>query len=199
MAGFIGSANLLPGTMGYSDGVGGITLPSGRRLIAQPVGQSMPEGSAVTMMLRPERMRAEAGTADDGTAISGRVLHAIFQGSTVRLVVHSDDNLELIATVEADDELPPLDRGSPVTLRWSNDAVYLLQGRSAVVGATTTDVDEVQASLDGVDPVKPGSAADEEQEGSGFGRRALLAGAGVLGAAAVVGGVLAVKIGRAHV
>ena len=36
-------------------------------------------------------------------------------------------------------------------LGWAPDAPYLLRGRSIVVGATSTDVDEVQAALDGTD------------------------------------------------
>ena len=43
--------------------------------------------------------------------------------------------------------------GDAITLRWGPDAPYLLRGRSAVVGATTTDVDEVQAALDGTEVV----------------------------------------------
>ena len=109
------------------------------------------DGEKCTVMVRPERLNPSQGAAGDGRSIDGEVQVAIFQGSTVRLVVKSSDGLELISSVEADDDLPALDAGTPITLRWHPDATYLLKGRSAVVGATTTDVDEVEAALDGVD------------------------------------------------
>ena len=77
-------------------------------------------------------------------------------------------------------------------MRWAPDAPYLLRGRSAVVGATTTDVDEVQASLDGTELATPGAGplptAPPDRR---LGRRALIVGGAVAGAAVVVGGVLA--------
>jgi spermidine/putrescine transport system substrate-binding protein len=89
----------------------------------------------------------------------------------------------------AHDELPPPQPGSPIALGWTPDAPYLLRGRSAIVGATTTDVDEVQASLDGQEVVTmPEDAAPPERH---FGRRALIVGGALAGTAAVVGGVLA--------
>ena len=97
--------------------------------------------------------------------------------------------VKLISSVEADDDLPALDAGTPITLRWHPDATYLLKGRSAVVGATTTDVDEVEAALDGVD-MNAAPEAHEHHAAGKLGRRALLVGGSVLGAAAVVGGVL---------
>ncbi|HNJ98087.1 MAG TPA: polyamine ABC transporter ATP-binding protein, partial [Ilumatobacteraceae bacterium] len=193
VAGFIGSANLLPGSLSTAGGSPAVVLDSGRRLSVN-AGSDARDGDPVTLMLRPERLNAVPAGTDDGRSVEGTIQHAIFAGSTVRLVVHTSDHMELIATVEADDDLPPLHTGSPITLRWSADAGYLLRGRSVVVGATTTDVDEVQASLDGKEMVDKGKS-DDGDLGSGIGRRALLVGGGLVGAAAVVGGVLAVTGG----
>jgi spermidine/putrescine transport system substrate-binding protein len=67
------------------------------------------------------------------------------------------------------------------------------------VGATTTDLDEVQATLDGrlAGDTAPASEAPGGAERR-FGRRALLVGGGLVGAAAVVGGVAALT-GRGSV
>jgi spermidine/putrescine transport system ATP-binding protein len=193
VAGFIGSANLLPGSLSTADGRPAVVLDSGRRLLVTAPGDAR-DGDPVTLMLRPERLNASAGGRPaDERSVDGTVQHAIFAGSTVRLIVHTSDHMELIATVEADDDLPPLETGSPITLSWSADAGYLLRGRSAVVGATTTDVDEVQASLDGVELGEGKGAGDDGDHR--FGRRALLVGGGLVGAAAVVGGVLALTGG----
>jgi spermidine/putrescine transport system substrate-binding protein len=103
------------------------------------------------------------------------------------------DGTEVVAAVDTDDDTPTPQVGEPITLRWAPDAPYLLRGRSAVVGATTTDVDEVQASLDGTElttATEPATAAPPPEHR--FGRRALIAGGAVAGAAIVIGGVLAV-------
>ena len=194
VAGFIGSANMMPGALDTSSGSPIAVLDSGRRLAVKSSGE-VRDGDPVTVMIRPERMHAVAGGGGtDEHSIDGVVTHGIFQGSTVRLVVQSSEGYELIATVEDDDDLPDITPGSPITLRWSNEAGYLLRGRSQVVGATTTDVDEVQASLDGVE-MGIGKPKDDGDGGNGLGRRALLVGGGLVGAAVVVGGVLALTGG----
>ena len=49
----------------------------------------------------------------------------------------------------------------PITCAGRPALPYLLQGRSAIVGATTTDVDEVQATLDGKDVATVTAAVGE--------------------------------------
>lgn len=188
VAGFIGSANLLPGEFVRTDSQASVKLDSGPQLSA-PEWIDIPDGEPVTVMVRPERISVDTLPAGDGRSMAGIVDNAIFQGSTVRLIAHTPDNVEMIASLEADDDLPSLEIGAPITLRWAADAPFVLRGRSQVIGATTTDVDEVQASLDGVDL---GAKKAEAGEPNKYGRRALLVGGAVAGVAAVVGGVLAV-------
>jgi spermidine/putrescine transport system substrate-binding protein len=187
VAGFIGSANLLPGAV--ADGaVSAVQLDTGARIEVPEVG-GQGAGSPVTVMIRPERLNAVASPVE-GRSLTGTISDVIFEGSWIRLIVHLPDHTEVMATADPDDDLPGLTAGAPITLSWSQDAPYVLAGRSAIVGATTTDVDEVQAALDG----KTGESDDGSgsEGGSRFGRRALLAGAGVAGAAVVVAGVLKV-------
>ena len=140
-------------------------------------------------MLRPERLNL--GANGDGI-VTGTVRDVIYQGSERRLIIDLTDRTEVIASVDADDaagSIAPRRRG---LADWAADAPYLLRGRSAVIGATTTDVDEVQASLDGAEVTPTATAPPEPPPERRFGRRALIIGGGVVGAAAVVGGVLAV-------
>ena len=66
----------------------------------------------------------------------------------------------------------------------------MLAGRSGIVGATTTDVDEVQATMEGKDVTTGAKAADTGTEsGGGIGRRKFLIGGGIV-AAGAVGAVL---------
>ncbi len=193
VAGFIGSANLLPGTLeGAGSAAPTVVLDSGMRIAVASSGNAF-EGDPVTIMLRPERLMAVKGAPSDGRSVSGIIRDVIFQGSDIRLLVDLPDGTEVVAKVESDDDLPPLDPGTPISLGWAADAPYLLRGRSIVVGATSTDVDEVQASLDGTEIAGTAVTADTAQApDKQFGRRALIVGAGLAGAAVVVGGVLAV-------
>ncbi len=197
VAGFIGSANLLPGTLeSADDGAARVLLDSG---VAVEVGRPTEArpGDPVTVMLRPERL-AIANGDNGGRVLSGVVAEVIYQGSERRLIVDLADGTEVVASVDTDDGAPAVEQGAPVSLAWAPDAPYLLRGRSAVVGATTTDVDEVQAALDGAEAVPGGGAAARVAEPPPerkFGRRALIAGGAVAGAAVVVGGVVAVTGG----
>jgi spermidine/putrescine transport system ATP-binding protein len=189
VAGFIGSANLLPGTLVGVDPAGAtVRLDSGVLVPVQGVTPAH-AGDPVTVMLRPERLNL--GNNGDGI-VEGTVRDVIYQGSERRLIIDLTDGTEVIASVDA--ASGAIAAGDHTSLTWAPDAPFLLRGRSAVVGATTTDVDEVQAALDGTE-VTTGSTTTEpiapppERK---FGRRALIAGGAVVGAAAVIGGVLAV-------
>ncbi len=191
VAGFIGSANLLPGTLESVDGTRALVRLDNDVLVEVRGATLANVGDPVTVMLRPERLGATTGASGDGRSLAGVVANVIFQGSERRLIVELGDGTELVANIDADDDaarrrLPAM----PITLRWAPDAPYLLRGRSAVVGATTTDVDEVQAALDGKEVVARADDAAPPPERR-FGRRALIAGGAVAGAAVVIGGVLA--------
>jgi spermidine/putrescine transport system substrate-binding protein len=187
VAGFIGSANLLPGTLdGVSPTGATVRLDSGVVVGVQGVTEAR-AGDPVTVMLRPERL--SLGPNGDGL-VRGTVKDVIYQGSERRLIVGLADHTEVIASVDADDGAQAVAPGDAVSLTWAADAPYLLRGRSAVVGATTTDVDEVQASLDGAEVVTAAESVEAPPERH-FGRRALIGGGIVVGAAAVIGGVVA--------
>jgi spermidine/putrescine transport system ATP-binding protein len=194
VAGFIGSANLLPGTLdSVNDGRARVRLDNGT--VVETIGATLAQvGDPVTVMLRPERLSPRADGAADGRAVSGAVRQVIFQGSELRLLVDLSDGTEVVATVEPDGATASLQPGAPIALGWGPDAPYLLRGRSAIVGATTTDVDEVQATLEGKEVVtKPSDTAPPPERR--LGRRALIVGGAVAGTAAVIGGVLAVTGG----
>ena len=193
VAGFIGSANLLPGRLeGAGSGSPTVVLDSGIRMAVPASGDAF-EGDPVTVMLRPERLTAIRGEAPDGRSVNGSIRDVIFQGSEIRLLVDLADGTEVVAKVESDDDLPPLEPGTLITLGWAPDAPYLLRGRSVVVGATSTDVDEVQAALDGTELVGAAATADTHGE-RGVSRRTLLIGGGIV-AAGAVGAVILSGVG----
>jgi spermidine/putrescine ABC transporter ATP-binding subunit len=197
VAGFIGSANLLPGTLeSVTPTAAAVRLDSGLVVAVDGATEARP-GDPVTVMLRPERLLL--GRGGDDRTVDATVKDVIYQGSDRRLLVDLADGTEVVANVDTDHGAPAVVPGDRIALSWAPDAPYLLRGRSAVIGATTTDVDEVQAALDGSEittaTTATAAAAEEAHRERRFGRRALIAGGAVAGAAVVVGGVLAVTGG----
>ena len=73
----------------------------------------------------------------------------IFQGASVRLIARMADGTELVCHVEAGADLPFLRPGDQIWMAWDRGAPYALSGWPPRAGATSIDVDQVQAALDG--------------------------------------------------
>jgi spermidine/putrescine transport system ATP-binding protein len=146
VAGFIGSANLLPATVtGTSDGVVHARLRAGAEVAVSADHARFAHGRTVTAMVRPERLQLTATEPPTTEKLDAVVTEAIFQGSSSKIIAKTTDGTEMIADLEADDgRVRPGDR---VWITWSPGSVYLLAEETAIIGATTTDVDEVEASL----------------------------------------------------
>jgi spermidine/putrescine transport system ATP-binding protein len=199
VAGFIGSANLLPGRLEQRGGAPVAVLDAGVRLAVDDPGGAR-DGDAITVMLRPERITLDADPVHlgDGRSLPATVKEVIFQGSSLRMVADVADapeETELVVTIEIDDRTPELRSGDLVSLHWPAGSEYVLRGRSEIIGATTTDLDEVQATMDGKDIAQArqddASAPPSQPRVS---RRAALIGGGVV-AAGAIGAVLLSGVG----
>jgi ABC-type Fe3+/spermidine/putrescine transport system ATPase subunit len=89
VAGFIGNINLLSGRAAGSN-----TVDCGSATLAAT--GAAPAGAAVTVALRPERLRLDPTGAVD-TVLPMTVAHVVYQGETVRYILKSDAGLELQA------------------------------------------------------------------------------------------------------
>jgi spermidine/putrescine transport system ATP-binding protein len=149
VAGFIGSANLLPGEVTAIDGDDTVvTLRNGETIRA--VSQSdHPVGSPVSVMLRPERLHATTSPDDGGRSIDGTVRDLVFQGATARLDCVLADGSDVVANVPAGTNLPFLRPGETVHLGWDHGAAYLLPGWPQHAGVTSTDLDSLDLQTDG--------------------------------------------------
>jgi spermidine/putrescine transport system ATP-binding protein len=152
VAGFIGSANLLPGRVSAHDGEDTVVDLAGGTTIRARASTRPAVGTPVSLMLRPERLHVVPAGGDDphgtdGRRLSGAVTQVIFQGAAVRLAVVLDDGTEVVTLVDPDAELPFLRPGDAVGVSWRPDAGFLLLGWPARAGASDTDVDEVEAAL----------------------------------------------------
>ena len=148
VAGFIGSANLLAGTV---DSVSGteyvVTLKSGSKVKVQHHGSTFSAGAHVSLMLRPEALNPVAGSRGDGQSLNGTLTDRVYEGATDRLVVRLADGTELVCLTDSDANVAHKVVGDNVTIDWQPQAGYLLAGWPEVSGATTTNVDQVEAAL----------------------------------------------------
>ncbi|MFT6763357.1 MAG: spermidine/putrescine transport system ATP-binding protein [Candidatus Aldehydirespiratoraceae bacterium] len=145
VAGFIGSANLLPGEVRGLDGDDVVVeLTSGATVRARTSGDHQLD-DPVSLMLRPERLRASAEPSANGRSIVGTVTDLVFQGATARLGLRLADGSEVIATVATGSDLPFLLPGAPVHVEWDPGAAYVLAGWPSRPGSTANDIDTLEA------------------------------------------------------
>ncbi len=95
VARFVGSMNELPATVSdtHTAVVSGVTIP----IAANPGAAGVANGAAVRLLIRPEDMHLDAGTADAGTAehrhlpvLPGTIVLNSFQGATTVVSVQLD-------------------------------------------------------------------------------------------------------------
>lgn len=147
VAGFIGSANLLPGTIASTDGGSTRVDLAGGAQVVVPAGNSadnvsLSSGTRVTVMIRPEQL-----SLGGATGLSIDVTDTVFQGATLRLVGRMSNGTEVSAVLPVDPQRVTPVPGNSVTLSWHQSAPYLLDGWPDNAGSTTTNVDNVEAAL----------------------------------------------------
>jgi spermidine/putrescine transport system ATP-binding protein len=146
VAGFIGSANLLPGTITSSDGDESVVdLDCG--VSVRAAGDRLTLGDPVSLMLRPERLQVTMTPGAEGRTLEGVVEQVVFHGASVRLHLILKDGTQVVTNVDPHAELPFLRPGARVHVGWSKGAALLLRGWPVKPGASDTDVDEVEAAL----------------------------------------------------
>ena len=148
VAGFIGSANLLPGTVQSHDGDDVVVkLRVGTTVRASAKGTSFSVGDKVSAMLRPERIKPAATVEVEGRGIEGLLTDLVFQGATARLIVRLDDGTEMTCLADSSASMPQIAPGKRIAMTWESDCGYLLAGWPDKAGATTTDIDHIESTL----------------------------------------------------
>ncbi len=141
VAGFIGQANLWPGTVtGRSGETADIVALGGASLKGRCQSEALRSGTDAVLMVRPERITIS--TNDPGPTIQrvrGTVVDLTFQGPIVRLVLHTSDDTPIIANIDPDHDLPMLRPGDNVWASWSTNAASVLPA-SPDHPLTATDV-----------------------------------------------------------
>jgi spermidine/putrescine transport system ATP-binding protein len=147
VAGFIGSANLLPATVVSSDGSGiRVDIVGGTQIVV-PVGNSAPTaslavGAQVTVVLRPEHVHF-----DSQGQVAVSVTDSVYQGSSVRIVGRMDNGTEVSAIVGVEPGVHAPLPGQITSMTWHPQVPYLLAHWPEMAGSTSTNVDSIEASL----------------------------------------------------
>ena len=148
VAGFIGSANLLPGKAIGTDGDDTVVELHAGHVVRVRNNEVRQPDAPVSVMLRPERLTAIAEPREDGRSVSGIVSDVVFQGAHARIIVHLPDDSEVIATVVTGTDIPFLHPGNEVHLSWTPGSAFLLSGWPRRPGATASDIDTLEAHSD---------------------------------------------------
>ena len=136
VAGFIGTSNLLEGTMESIEGEAAVVrLASGERVLARP--GTARAGDAVNVAIRPESIALEAAAAkgattstpEEGLALDAVVLQSAYLGVSVSYQLRTTAGVTLAVVVPRSHERPRL--GDAVRLRWrAADAMVLPRSTS---------------------------------------------------------------------
>ena len=147
VAGFIGSANLLPATVVGTSGDRVVARVSGGAVVESPLlDRRFVEGQKVTVMLRPERIALEEKEIDERVGIWSTVTNQVFHGASSDVHVKTADGTELVADLEADDGLS-CRPGERLWITWKPGSAFVLPEVTEYAGATGTDLEQVEASL----------------------------------------------------
>jgi spermidine/putrescine transport system ATP-binding protein len=114
VAGFIGSANLLPGIVSEAlDRRLVVRLDAGGQIESESGSGRFSRAQPVVVMIRPERLRLlRVDSEGEVPGVPVTLVELIFQGPVVRCVLRDDTGTELTAHIRPDERPPGLERGA---------------------------------------------------------------------------------------
>ena len=141
VAGFIGTANLLPVTaVSAAADVVTVETALGGQFHLPASGRTFTPGADVTLMVRPERLSvAPAGSAGIAATLTG----VVFQGPVLRCEARTATGADLVAHIAPYELHESLHVGDEVALSWAPEAGYLvpeaIHAHQAGVTSITSD------------------------------------------------------------
>ncbi|HPU40096.1 MAG TPA: ABC transporter ATP-binding protein [Microthrixaceae bacterium] len=147
VAGFIGTANLLPVKVVSQTG-DQVTVDSrlGTQFQVPSGGRSYSTGTDATIMIRPERLVPSGAPLHGGTpagTMACTITSLVFQGPVVRCQVKTGTGADLVAHLGPEDDPASLSVGSSITMTWAYDGAYLVP---EAIAADEAGVTEPEAS-----------------------------------------------------
>jgi spermidine/putrescine transport system ATP-binding protein len=127
VAGFIGTSNLLAGTLSrVTDGLGVIEVSPDERIVV-PMGRSeLRAGEQVELTVRPEKIELRTDTgAGDGCAVRGTVTEVVYLGTSTSFSVHTTTGADVVVFVQnSASASSTVGRGDAVWLTWDPQHSY---------------------------------------------------------------------------
>ena len=134
VAGFIGSANLLPARVeSMRDDVATVRL-AGDRILEIPIfaeNHDFRVGEDALVMIRPERVRVSTARPEGESALPATVVELIFQGPVVRCVLRDAAGNEILAHLASDRRIARPGIGEQGWASWDRDSARLLPAKRA--------------------------------------------------------------------
>lgn len=126
VAGFIGEANLLPGTVERTDaGLAAVAVSGGTLSVPSDGGIGI--GSKVLVMIRPERVQVGRNPPPEGfDGVPVLVHEVIFRGATVHVGITGNDGSTMVAYLSDGHSLNGLARGDNAWAAWPRADSYLV-------------------------------------------------------------------------
>ncbi|WP_454874275.1 ABC transporter ATP-binding protein [Paraburkholderia xenovorans] len=133
-ASFIGTANLISGTVEHHAGERALVSTSLGMLRAAATACTASRGESVTLLVRPESVRmgpasdSPTGDGADGLRHAGTLEDSIMLGSVVRHHVRLTGGMQMVVQQQDSRRRPAPERGAPVLLDWApEDCQMILQ------------------------------------------------------------------------
>src|SRR5580692_3856482 len=127
VAGFIGTSNLLSGTLSrVSDGIGVIDVSPEERILVPVADSGLSAGQDVELTVRPEKIDLAAGPGAPGScALRGSVTEVVYLGTSTSFSVHTTTGADVVVFEQnSSSASSTVSRGDDVWLTWDPQHSY---------------------------------------------------------------------------
>jgi ABC-type Fe3+/spermidine/putrescine transport system ATPase subunit len=148
VAGFIGEANLLDGEVATADGATVSVRVDDHGLTVPAPARALRSGEAVSLMIRPERVRVAAGGGAEGSSLPVTVTEMIFRGPSTRVHLATASGTEVVAhLVDGDEDGRSLRPGDTAVACWEPEAAFVVPRAplATAKAAAGLDADAIEA------------------------------------------------------
>jgi spermidine/putrescine transport system ATP-binding protein len=144
VAGFIGTANLLPGQVVATTGeITDVRIDSGRTIPAPNHGQQLTVGDDVSVMIRPEWFLMARDEPTGPCRLPITVIDTTFYGPVLRMTARTEGNITI--GVQLVDDRSVITDGTTAWLHWPVEDASIIRGR-AKAGVTQESLDAAPAA-----------------------------------------------------